>query len=226
MRYPANLKSKIVNLKSKEAFIFDLDGVLVDTARFHYMAWKRLAETLGFDFSMQQNEKLKGVSRMQSLEYLLEWSGIQKTVAEKQRLATLKNDWYLELVDEMTPSDVLPGALDLLEYAKANHVKTAVGSASKNARRILERLSMLNYFDAIIDGNSVVHTKPNPEVFIKAAQFLEVTPETCLVFEDAQAGIEAAKAAGMQVVGIGKATDLQGADLVISGLADLKMEYP
>ncbi len=223
MRYPVNRKSQIVALKSKKAFIFDLDGVLVDTARFHYQAWKRLAQTLGFDFTLQQNEQLKGVSRMKSLEYLLDWGGVVCTDEEKQRLATQKNDWYLELVDQMTHSDVLPGVLDFLQYAKANHIKTAVGSASKNAMRILRRIDILDYFDVVVDGNAVLASKPDPEVFIKAAQLLEIHPGDCLVFEDAQAGIEAAKAAGMQVVGIGKESDLQGADLVVSGVVDLNI---
>ena len=210
-----------VNLKSKKAFIFDLDGVLVDTATFHYQAWKRLAHTLGFDFTLQQNEKLKGVSRVQSLEYLLAWGGLEREEDEKQRLATQKNHWYLELIGKMTHWDVLPGVLEFLEYAKTNQTKTAVGSASKNAIQILERIGISHYFDEVIDGNSVMHSKPHPEVFTKAAWALKTIPEDCLVFEDAQAGIEAAKAAGMQVIGIGNENDLQGADLVVGGLVDL-----
>jgi len=210
-------------LRTKKAFIFDLDGVLVDTARFHYQAWKRLANSLGFDFTLQQNEKLKGVSRMQSLEYLLDWGGVQETVSGKEQLATQKNSWYLELVDGMTHWDILPGALDLLEYARAHRIKMALGSASKNAWLILDRTGMTPFFDAVIDGNAVTESKPHPEVFAKAAVALDTAPEDCLVFEDAQAGVEAAKAAGMQVVGIGKAGDLRGADWVIGGLMDLKM---
>lgn len=220
MTYPAGLAFNIQRLKSKHAVIFDLDGVLVDTATFHYLAWKRLAHTLGFDFSLQQNEKLKGVSRMQSLQYLLDWGGVERTEDEKRQLASQKNAWYLELVAEMTHWDVLPGVLDFLAYARANQIKMAVGSASKNATEILERIHILNYFDAVIDGNAVTHSKPHPEVFTKAALALATKPDDCLVFEDAQAGIEAAKAAGIQVIGIGKEIDLHGADLVVGSLLE------
>lgn len=208
-------------LRAKKAFIFDLDGVLVDTATFHYQAWKRLANSLGFDFTQQQNEKLKGVSRQQSLDYLLDWGNMTLPSAEKQRLSTQKNEWYLELVAGMTHWDLLPGALRLLKAGKASGIRIALGSASKNARLILEHTMTLGFFDVVIDGNSVSQSKPHPEVFIKAAAALGVQPGACLVFEDAQAGVEAAIGAGMQVVGIGSPTELVGADLVVEGLVNL-----
>ena len=207
--------------RAKKAFSFDLDGVLVDTAAFHYQAWKRLANSLGFDFTRQQNEKLKGVSRQQSLDYLLDWGGIMESENEKQRLATQKNAWYLELVSGMSHWDILPGTLRLLDEAKAHGVRIALGSASKNARLILEHAQLIDFFDVLIDGNSVTKSKPHPEVVSKAAATLDVPPEYCLVFEDAQAGIDAATAAGMQVVGIGNPAELVGADLVVGGLVDL-----
>ncbi|SKB26633.1 beta-phosphoglucomutase [Parapedobacter luteus] len=208
----------------KEAFIFDLDGVLVDTATFHYRAWRRLANELGFDFSMQQNELLKGVSRMQSLEQVLTWGRMQQAGLDKEHLAEKKNAWYLELVERMGPDDVLPGVLAFLRAAKATGIRTALGSASKNARLILDRTGLQGYFDAVIDGNAVVLSKPHPEVFLRAAEALGAAPDACLVFEDAQAGIDAAKAAGMSAVGIGSGTALQRADLVVAGLADLKID--
>ncbi|MFB2119650.1 beta-phosphoglucomutase [Parapedobacter sp. 2B3] len=207
----------------KKAFIFDLDGVLVDTATFHYQAWKRLANSLGFDFTWQQNEKLKGVSRQQSLEYLLDWGNVDLPSTEKQRLAARKNDWYLELVAGMTHWDVLPGAFRLLRAAQAKGIRTALGSASKNAQLILAHTRTAECFDAVIDGNSVSRSKPHPEVFLNAARALDVPVSDCLVFEDAQAGIEAAIAAGMQVVGIGHPADLKGADMVVPGLVDLTL---
>lgn len=206
---------------TKKAFIFDLDGVLVDTATFHYQAWKRLANSLGFDFTRQQNEKLKGVSRQQSLEYILDWGNVKLPLIEKQRLAAQKNEWYLELVAEMTHWDTLPGAIRLLRAAQANEIRTALGSASKNAPLILEHTRIADCFDAVIDGNSVSRSKPHPEVFLKAAYALDVPAADCLVFEDAQAGVEAAIAAGMHVVGIGNPDDLKGADMVVPGLVDL-----
>lgn len=205
----------------RKAFIFDLDGVLVDTATFHYQAWKRLAHSLEIDFTWQQNEKLKGVSRQQSLDYLLQWGNVTLPSAEKEQLAARKNGWYLELVAGMTHWDVLPGAWHLLKAARAKGIRTALGSASKNAQLVLEQTRLTDCLDAVIDGNSVLLSKPHPEVFLKAADALGIAPSDCLVFEDAQAGIDAAIAAGMQVVGIGSATDLIGTDVIVPGLVDL-----
>lgn len=217
----AILNTQYAILHTQQAFIFDLDGVLVDTATFHYRAWRQLANSLGFDFTVAQNEKLKGVSRMQSLDYILEWGKVEKSAEEKQALAEQKNNRYLEMVGTMNEDDVLPGTLDFLQAAKEQGKKIALGSASKNAPLILERTGIARYFDAVIDGNSVTKSKPDPEVFLKAAAALGVSPGESVVFEDAQAGIDAAIAAGMVAVGIGEASDLQGAVVVVPGLKAL-----
>lgn len=207
-----------------EACIFDLDGVIVDTAVYHYQAWKRLANELGFDFTEAQNERLKGISRIRSLELILEWGGIHKTAAEQQALATRKNEWYVEMINQMTPQEILPGAKEFLEQVRSAGLKTALGSASKNSSAILERTGLLLLFDAIVDGNTVTASKPDPEVFLKGAAALGIAPVHCVVFEDAIAGIEAAKAAGMKSVGIGDRETLTGADTVVPGLKFMSIE--
>lgn len=201
------------------ACIFDLDGVIVDTAVYHYRAWKRLANELGFDFTEEDNEKLKGISRVQSLELILGWGGVDKTAAEKLELATRKNTWYVEMIRSMTPEEILPGAKEFLEEVKAAGLKSALGSASKNSGLILERTGLLPLFDVIIDGNVVSASKPDPEVFLKGAEALQIPPHECVVFEDAVAGVLAARAGGMKVVGIGASEILSDADVVVSGLA-------
>jgi beta-phosphoglucomutase len=206
-----------------KACIFDLDGVIVDTAVYHYRAWKQLAKELGFDFTEQQNEQLKGVSRVRSLELILGWGGVTKSAAEQTRLATRKNQWYVDLINRMQPSDILPGAKEFLQAARSAGLKTALGSASKNSSIILERLDLMPLFDAIVDGNHVTASKPDPEVFLKGAEALQVNPTACVVFEDAIAGVQAAKAGGMQVVGIGSPEVLTGADLVIAGLHEMTL---
>ncbi|WP_183566657.1 beta-phosphoglucomutase [Mucilaginibacter sp. SP1R1] len=201
-----------------KACIFDLDGVIVDTAVYHYKAWKRLANELGFDFTEAYNEQLKGVSRVRSLQLILGWGGITKTEAEQEQLATQKNTWYMEMVNQMTPAEILPGAREFVEACRAADIKTALGSASKNSMTILDKLQITHLFDAIIDGNKVSKAKPDPEVFLKGAQELDVEPKYCVVFEDAIAGVEAAKAGGMKAIGIGDPEVLHEADLVVSGL--------
>lgn len=203
------------------ACIFDLDGVIVDTAKFHYQAWKTLAHGLGFDFTEHDNERLKGVSRMRSLEIILEIG--QQTLPEDQKLAlaTRKNEAYLEDVHRMTEADVLPGVRRFLEECRAAGLKTALGSASKNARLILERVNLLPLFDAIVDGTDVANAKPDPEVFLKGAEALGVAPAQCVVFEDAVAGLEAARNGGMHCVGVGDVTILAEADFVIPGFEDM-----
>ncbi|MCU0488139.1 MAG: beta-phosphoglucomutase [Anaerolineales bacterium] len=203
------------------AAIFDLDGVIVDTAKYHYLAWKRLANSLGFDFSQAENEQLKGVSRLRSLEILLEIGQISVDPAEKDRLAAQKNAWYVEMIRQIDASEILPGALEYLHRLRARGIKTAIGSASKNTPLILERLGIAALFDAVVDGNQVSKAKPDPEVFLLAAQALGLAPDCCVVFEDAQAGIQAALAAGMGAVGIGQPADLPQADLVLGGLWQL-----
>ncbi|HEY0176033.1 MAG TPA: beta-phosphoglucomutase [Pedobacter sp.] len=206
------------------ACIFDLDGVLVDTAVYHYQAWKKLANSLGFDFSQAQNEQLKGVNRMSSLEKILGWGGVSKTTAEKEELAALKNTWYVDMISRMSASEVLPGSVELLQQLKDRGIKIALGSASKNSGLILERTNLAHFFDAIVDGNAVTSSKPDPEVFLKGAEMLHTAAEDCIVFEDAAAGVEAAIAAKMAVVGIGEAENLPGADKVIRDLSAITVE--
>jgi beta-phosphoglucomutase len=201
--------------------IFDLDGVIVDTAKYHYLAWRRLASEMGFDFSPEHNERLKGVSRRESLEILLEVGGITLTEQEKQEAAQRKNAWYVEFITTLSPSEILPGAKEFLIEMRENNIKTALGSASKNAGLILRRLQLNDLFDVVIDGNKVTKAKPDPEIFIKAAAELKILSSECIVFEDAQAGVEAAKNGGMFCVGVGDPDILIQADIVIPGFRGL-----
>ncbi len=209
---------------SIKACIFDLDGVIVDTAIYHYKAWRRLANSLGFDFTEEQNEELKGISRVESLKIILNWGSLRKTDAEMEVLATQKNDWYVAMIKEMTPAEILPGAKEFLDAVQANHYRIALGSASKNSSTILNQIGLSNYFEVLIDGNKVTKSKPDPAVFLAAAQELNMKPEECVVFEDAVAGVKAAKAGHMKAVGIGNAEVLKGADLVINGLNEMTIE--
>ncbi len=201
--------------------IFDLDGVIVDTAKYHYLSWKRLANELGFDFTEEQNERLKGVSRMRSLEILLEIGGLDVAEEERRTLAAKKNDWYVERIGRMDRSEVLPGAKEYIEQLRDQGIKIALASASKNAPTIISKLNIEYLFDAVVDGNKVSAAKPDSEVFLHAAEELGLAPADCLVFEDAEAGIEAAKRGGMAAVGVGKAENLKDADAVIAGLHEL-----
>ncbi|PRD56343.1 beta-phosphoglucomutase [Sphingobacterium gobiense] len=203
------------------AVIFDLDGVLVDTAVFHYQAWKQLAKQFDFDFTEVENEQLKGVSRVDSLNLILKWANREVPAPKKEQLASLKNTWYLELVEKMKYGDVLPGTLDLLTYLKAADKKIALGSASKNAIRILEKTGILHYFDAIIDGNVVKNSKPDPEVFLKAAAEVGIMPAACVVLEDAQAGIEAARTANMPVIAVDKSHVLTNYNARVNDLSEI-----
>lgn len=205
------------------ACIFDLDGVVVDTAKYHYLAWKRLANELGFDFTLVDNERLKGVSRMDSLNILLEIGNISLSDKDKNDYAARKNNWYKEYIDTMTPEEVLPGVVNFFEEIKANNLKMALGSASKNAGAILEKTNLTHWFDAIIDGNKTQTAKPNPEVFLLGAKALGIEPSNCIVFEDAEAGVEAALNAGMFCVGIGSPENLGKAHQVIPGLFAMTM---
>lgn len=207
-----------------QACLFDLDGVIVDTAVYHYKAWKRLANELGFDFTEEQNELLKGVSRVRSLEIILEIGGVTKKDAEKEELATRKNTWYVDMINQMRPDEILPGAHEFVQACRDAGIKTALGSASKNSMTILEKINMVDLFDSIIDGNKVSKAKPDPEVFLKGAEALGVVPSACVVFEDAIAGVEAAINGGMKVVGIGSPSVLKGANLVVSGLDEMSLE--
>ncbi len=206
-----------------KACLFDLDGVLVDTAKYHYQAWKQLAEELGFYFSVHDNERLKGVSRMASLDILLEVGRITgKSEQEKLDMAARKNQWYLDHITKMTPEEILPGVLDFLQQLKDRGVKIALGSASKNAGIILDRVGITPLFDAVIDGNKVSRAKPDPEVFLAGAGALQFSADECVVFEDAAAGIAAAISAGMKSVGVGDPDILYRATVVIPGFAGLR----
>ena len=210
-------------MKPFKAAIFDLDGVIVDTARFHFLAWRRLAEELGFEFTEKDNERQKGVSRMESLEVLLEVGGITNlSIERKEELASKKNEWYKEYLYEMTPDELLLGAKDFLRYLRLRDVKIALASASKNAPIILEKLNITDHFDAVVDGNSVSRAKPDPEVFLQAAEKLGIDPSECYVFEDAQAGVEGAKRAGMRVIGIGEKEILKKAEIVVKGFPEIE----
>jgi beta-phosphoglucomutase len=209
----------------KKAFIFDLDGVIVDTAKFHYLAWKELANDLGFDFSEKQNEMLKGVSRSKSLEILLEIGNISLTQEHKEKLMFEKNQRYLSSVDSLGASEILPGIKDLILYLKSKNILVALGSASKNAIPLLKSLELYEHFDAIVDGNDVTHAKPDPEVFLLAAEKLRVSPANCVVVEDSQAGIQAANIAGMTSVGIGSPENLSGSDFLFASTGDLTTDF-
>ncbi|NLJ10049.1 MAG: beta-phosphoglucomutase, partial [Treponema sp.] len=180
-----------------QGFIFDLDGVLVDTAKYHYLAWRRLAQSLGFDFTQEDNERLKGVSRMQSLDILLSIGGIQADEEHRRAYAEQKNHWYVEYISAMGRDEILPEADRFVRDARSSGIKTAIASASKNTPLILDRLGITELFDAVIDGNLTSRAKPDPEVFILAAKTLELSPERCVVFEDAAAGVQAARRADM-----------------------------
>ena len=207
-----------------KACLFDLDGVIVDTARFHYIAWRQLANDLGFDLSEHQNEQLKGISRMESLEIILALGGVQISEEEKLERAAEKNVRYLELCKQMTPDDTLPGVKAFLDELKDASIGIGLGSASKNAKIILERIDMLSYFETIVDGNRVTKGKPDPQVFQMGADDLGVSPAHCVVFEDAVAGVQSAKAAGMFAVGIGEEAVLTEADIVVPGFANFGLQ--
>jgi beta-phosphoglucomutase len=205
--------------------IFDLDGVIVDTAKYHFMAWRRLAKELGFTFTLKDNEALKGVSRMASLEILLKTGGV--TIAdqrEKEELATRKNNWYVEFISGMTPDEILPGSIRLLKALRSEGILTAIGSASRNAGTILDRIKLRELFDVVVDGNKIHRAKPDPEVFLRGVEEMKLPPSSCIVFEDAQAGIEAAITGGMKCVGVGDPELLGKANLVIPDLRKVSVK--
>ncbi len=198
-----------------KACIFDLDGVIVDTAHYHFLAWKRLANELGINLTEELNERLKGVSRMRSLEIILELGGITLSEHEKENLANRKNSWFVDYVERMAPEEIFPGVKTLLQQLRANGYKVALASSSKNAKTVIQLLQIKNEFDAVVDGTMITHSKPHPEIFLLAAKKLGIDPADCLVFEDAEAGVEAALAAGMKCVGIGSKDQLGKANLVL-----------
>ena len=206
-----------------EAVIFDLDGVITDSAEFHYQAWKNLADRLGIYFDRKINERLKGVPRMDSLEIILEKDEVPDRFSdeEKEALAKEKNDEYVSLIKTITPGDILPGILELLEDLKKRGIKTAIASASKNAPMIVERLEVGHLFDFVADAGAIANQKPAPDVFLVSAENLSILPSDCVGVEDAAAGVIAIKAAGMAAIGIGDKEILKGADMILEETADL-----
>lgn len=212
-------------MKEKKTFIFDLDGVIVDTAKYHFLAWKKLADQLGINFTHQHNEQLKGVSRVRSLEIIL---GLEnKEVSEEvfEQLLEQKNNDYLGYIEKMDESEILVGVMEVLNFVKQNNHKIVLGSASKNARPILQKTGLLSYFDAIVDGNDVSKAKPDPEVFLMGAEKVNSKPENCVVFEDSVAGIQAANIAGMTSVGIGSKDVLHQAKYVFNNFTEISNEF-
>lgn len=208
-----------------KACIFDLDGVIVDTARYHFLAWQRLAKELGVqNFNEHENERLKGVSRIRSLEIILELGSISLDDAAQEILATKKNAWFVEYINAMKPDEIYPGVKELIREMRKKGLKVALASSSKNAKRVIQLIRIENDFDAIVDGTMITHTKPNPEIFLLAASLVRVKPSDCIVFEDAEAGVEAALNAGMKCVGIGSPKQLGKANLVIPLTGDFKLE--
>ncbi len=205
------------------AIIFDLDGVITDTARYHYLAWKRLAEGLGVPFDEAFNEQLKGVDRMGSLDLILRRGGLDPDASERARLADQKNVDYRQLVATMTRADLLPGALRALEAARGAGLKVGLASVSKNAGTILERLGITGYFDYVVDANLIRRGKPDPEIFLTAAEQLGVAPKACVGVEDAAVGVQAIKSAGMVAIGVGDPTILALADRVVPTLSDFDL---
>ncbi|HEY3389341.1 MAG TPA: beta-phosphoglucomutase [Prolixibacteraceae bacterium] len=207
-----------------KACLFDLDGVVVDTARYHYLAWKKIANDLGFDFSEHDNERLKGVSRMESLDILLEIGNIKIDLQTKEELAAAKNSLYNLYIQKMTPDEILPGVVRFLDELHDGGMLIGLGSASKNAMSILDKINLSQKFDVVIDGNKVSKAKPDPEVFLKGAIELGIDPKDCLVFEDAQAGIDAARNGGMHIIGIGNPGNLKNAEFVIPGFGTMNLD--
>lgn len=211
-----------MNFKKYRLAIFDLDGVLVDTAKYHYLAWKSLAKELGFEFTIERNEALKGVSRMKSLELLLDFGGLNGQFSEEEMevMADKKNRIYVEYINHLSKDELFHGVLNIFKKLKEKNIKIALGSASKNAPLILKRLEIAQYFDTVVDGTQVRKAKPDPEVFVRAAQNLEIPCEECIVFEDSAAGLEAAKKASMLAVGIGARKNLPMADIVLESVEE------
>jgi beta-phosphoglucomutase len=211
--------------KNRKGFIFDLDGVIVDTAKYHFLAWKRLANGLGIDFSEKENEQLKGVSRVRSLEKILSWGNKTLSEAEFEKLMALKNEDYLSYINKMDENELLPDVKKTLLYLRDKDQGIALGSASKNARYIIEKVNISQLFNAIVDGTDVSKAKPDPEVFLIAAKSLKISPENCIVFEDSVAGVDAANAANMISIGIGQPEVLGHAHYVFKDFTQISEEF-
>lgn len=206
-----------------KAVIFDLDGVIVDTAHYHYVAWQKLAKELGITFTEKENEKLKGVSRMRSLEIILELGGISLSDEKKEELATKKNSWFVDYIEAIKPEEIFKGVKQMLNSLRENGYKVALASSSKNAETVLHLLEIKGFFDAVVDGTMIIKSKPDPEIFLLAASKVGVNPNECVVFEDAEAGVEAAIAAGMKCVGVGSADQLSKANFIVKSTADFNI---
>jgi beta-phosphoglucomutase len=206
-----------------KACIFDLDGVIVDTAHYHFLAWRRLAKELGIDLSEKENEKLKGVSRMQSLQIILDMGKIAISKEKKESLSDRKNEWFREYIEAMKPNEIFPGVKELIALLRKKGIRIALASSSKNAPRVVELLGIQKLFDVLVDGSMIIDTKPDPEIFMLTAQKLNIAPKDCVVFEDAEAGVEAAIRAGMKCVGVGS-ENLSKANKVVKKTADFKVE--
>lgn len=207
-----------------KACIFDLDGVIVDTARFHYVSWKEIAAKLGITFSKDDNEKLKGISRVESMRRICALGNLTMSDTEQNKWARKKNDHYIALVEKMTQRDILPGVTEFIDSLEKRKIKIALGSASKNARLVLQRVGLTSRFAAIIDGNDVTNSKPHPDVFLAAAECLNEEPQCCIVFEDAQAGIDAALCAQMYAIAVDPDQQLENAHRRIAGFKNLSFE--
>ena len=210
---------------NKKAFIFDLDGVIVDTARYHFLAWQKIATELGIEFTPEHNEDLKGVSRIRSLDIILELGNIEASQEDKNKWLVQKNEDYLSYLVNMDFSEILPGVTPILQFLKENNQGIALGSASKNARPILEKMGIISYFDVIVDGNDVTNAKPDPEVFLQAAKGLHIPNEKAIVFEDSVAGIQAANIAKMTSIGIGEASILHEAQYIFKDFTFMDMSF-
>jgi beta-phosphoglucomutase len=210
---------------NKKAFIFDLDGVIVDTARYHYSAWQKIATELKIDFTLEHNELLKGVSRVRSLDIILELGKVEASQEDKNKWLFQKNEEYLSYLVDMDQSEILPGVIRMLKYLKEKKQAIALGSASKNARPILEKTGIMHYFDIIVDGNDVTNAKPDPEVFLIAAKLLDAKPEDAIVFEDSVAGIQAANIGKMTSIGIGEKETLYEAKYVFENFTQIDMSF-
>ncbi len=204
--------------------LFDLDGIIVETDKYHFLAWKALADKLNIVFTENDNERLKGVSRMASMEIILSLGKTSLDEAEKIALATQKNELYCNFLKELTTDNILPGVIELIKSFKQHHIKVGIGSSSKNAKLILEQVGLIHEFDTIIDGSMVENSKPAPDIFLLGAKRLNINPKDCLVIEDAESGVKAAKRAGMKCIGVGNPSNLSEADLVINSLSNLRLE--
>jgi len=210
---------------NQKAFIFDLDGVIVDTAKYHYLAWQKIANRLGIDFTHEHNELLKGVSRIRSLDIILGLGNVEAAQEDKDKWLIEKNDDYLGFITNMQADEILPGVIPVLEYLKKNNQLVTLGSASKNARPILEKVGILHYFDAIVDGNDVTNAKPDPEVFLTAAQLVGKPAVGSIVFEDSVAGVQAANVAGMISIGIGDKIILHEAQYNFNDFTEIHTDF-